>query len=244
LSEHELTHGACLVTSRLYDLQQIDTALAAVLARRSGLDDGTAQRDVVAATTEHLEAIARETAAVRTRQRALELEVQSLRAKRAKIEREMYSGRIGNPKELAAMQEDAAALGRHIGQVEDQELALMEQQEGLEADRRAAEQQLEAASADLARILDAFARDSAAADAEIATLAARRDAVAAEIDEDLRRRYERLLEKKGGLAVVTVAGGVCGGCHVMIPQRLLSRLERDREAVATCDGCGRILVVG
>jgi predicted nucleic acid-binding Zn-ribbon protein len=231
------------VTSRLYDLQQIDTALTAALARRRGLDDGAAQRDTVAATTSQLAEIARETAAVHSRQRALELEIQSWRAKRAKIEREMYSGRIGNPKELAAMQEDAAAIGRHIGQIEDQELGLMEQQEGLEADRRAAEQQLDAASASLARILEAFTRDSAAAETEIATLSARREAVAAEIDEDLLRRYERLLEKKGGLAVVTVAGGVCGGCHVMIPQRLLSRLERDREVVATCDGCGRMLVV-
>jgi predicted nucleic acid-binding Zn-ribbon protein len=231
------------VTSRLYDLQQLDTALAAALARRRGLDDGAAQRDVVAAATARLEEIARETAAVHSRQRTLELEIQSLRAKRTKIEREMYSGRVGNPKELAAMQDDVAAIGRHIGKLEDEELTLMEQSEGLEADGRAAEQERAAAATELARIVDAFARDSADADEEIATLTARRQALAAEIDEDILRRYDRLLEKKGGLAVVAVTGGVCGGCHVMIPQRLLSRLERDREMIATCDGCGRMLVV-
>lgn len=231
------------MTSRLYDLQQLDTALAAALARRRGLDDGTAQRDIVAAATARLEDIARETATLHGRQRTLEMEIQSLRAKRIKIEREMYSGRVGNPKELTAMQEDVAAIGRHIAKLEDEELNLMEQLEGLEADRRAAEQERDAAGAELERIVQAFARDSAAADAEIATLTARRQALAAEIDEDVLRRYDRLLEKKGGLAVVAVTGGVCGGCHVMIPQRLLSRLERDREMIATCDGCGRMLVV-
>ena len=231
-----------MATTRLYDLQHVDTALASVRAHRQGLDDGTTQRGIVAASSVYLEETARQIAVAQSRQRTLELEIQSLRAKRAKIDREMYSGRVGNPKELAAMQEDAAAIGRHIGQLEDEELGLMEQVESLEEERRSVQQQLESAGTELARILDAFAREGAAAEAQIAELTARRQSLAAEIEEDLLRRYERLLEKKGGLAVVAVSGGACGGCHVMIPQRLLSRLERDRDLIATCDGCGRMLV--
>jgi predicted nucleic acid-binding Zn-ribbon protein len=232
-----------MAISRLYDLQHVDTALASVHAHRQGLDDGTTQRSIVASSRAYLEETVGQIAAAQGRQRTLELEIQSLRAKRAKIDREMYSGRVGNPKELAAMQEDAAAIGRHIGHLEDEELGIMEQVESLEGERRSVQQQLETADAELARILDAFAREATADEAQIAELTARRQAIAAEIDEDLLRRYERLLQKKGGLAVVSVSGGACGGCHVMIPQRLLSRLERDGDLIATCDGCGRMLVV-
>jgi predicted nucleic acid-binding Zn-ribbon protein len=232
-----------MATSKLYNLQQVDTALAAAVAHRQRLDEGMTQRNIVASTTAYLEETAQQIAEAQSRQRMLELEIQSWRAKRAKLEREMYSGRVGNPKELTAMQGDAAAIGRHIGQLEDEEIGLMEQVESLEGERRMIQQQLEGATADLTRIVETFAREDAAAAAQIAELTARREALATEVEEDLLRRYERLIEKKGGLAVVAVTGGACGGCHVIIPRRLLARLERDHDLIATCDGCGRMLVV-
>jgi predicted nucleic acid-binding Zn-ribbon protein len=229
--------------ARLYDLQQVDTALTTALARRQDLDDGSVQRELVAAAAEHLESIAERTGETQSQLRTLDLETRSLRAKRVKIEAEMYSGRIANPKELAAMQDDVASIGRHVSHLEDQELALMEQAEALDAGRSQAQQALEAAQADLTRIVDAYRHAASAADEEISTLRARREALAGEVEENLLRRYERLLEKKGGLGVVAVRGNACGGCHVAIPQRLLSQLARDPELVATCDGCGRMLIV-
>jgi predicted nucleic acid-binding Zn-ribbon protein len=229
--------------ARLYDLQQVDAALAAAIARRQDLDDGSAQRELVAAASEHLEATAERAGETQSRLRTLDLETQSLRAKRTKIESEMYSGRVANPKELAAMQDDVTSIERHVSNLEDEELGLMEQAEALEAGRRQAQEAAEEARASLARIVEAYKRDAAILDEEIRGLRARREGLAGEVEENLLRRYERLLEKKGGLAVVAVHGNTCGGCHVAIPQRLLSQLARDPELVATCDGCGRMLIV-
>jgi predicted nucleic acid-binding Zn-ribbon protein len=230
-------------TAHLYELQQVDLALGTTLADRQHLNDGAAQRTTAALVADRLQAIRQEAAAVQSRLRALELEIQSVQAKRAKLEADMYSGRIGNPKELAAMHEDVSALGRHKAHLEDEVLGLLEQAEDLDRREREAQAELDTAEADLARTLDEYRRAVEAADQKIAALTARREHVASQVDEGLIRRYERLREQKGGVAVVAVRSGVCDGCHVAIPDRLVSRLERDPDLIAACDGCGRILVI-
>jgi predicted nucleic acid-binding Zn-ribbon protein len=230
-------------TSHLYDLQQVDVALVAVRAHRQNLNDGTPQHVTAALVADRLRAVQQEAAAAQARLRALELEIQAVQAKRAKLEADMYSGRIGNPKELAAMHEDVSALGRHKAHLEDEVLGLLEQAEDLDRQQREAQDELTAAEADLVRTLDEYRRGVETTDQEIAALTTRRQHVAAQVDEDLIRRYDRLREQKGGVAVVAVRSGVCDGCHVAVPHRVVSRLERDPDLIAACDRCGRLLVV-
>jgi predicted nucleic acid-binding Zn-ribbon protein len=228
---------------RLYELQQIDSAIARATARRQALDDGSAGRAALDAARARLDALRAEAEEGAGHMRTRDLEIQSLRAKRTKIEADMYSGRVGNPKELTAMTDEVAALGRYQAQLEDEVLHLMELAETLDAQAAAAAEQLRAAEAELARVVAAFEAAAVETDAEVAALEARRRAHVAEIDEDLLRRYDRLREAKGGLAVVAVRGGVCDGCHVVVPERVVSRLERDPEHLVACDGCGRLLAV-
>ncbi len=235
--------GVGVGVSLLYELQQVDTALARAMVHRQGLDDGTAHRDALVETTAHLEALKHQRAACQSRLRALDLEVQSLQAKRTKVNADLYSGRIGNPKELAAMQEEVSAFDRHTSGIEDEELGLLEQAEQLDAQIREAQRAVEAAGVALAQQEALFREAAAATDHEISGLTGRRAALVADADENLIRRYDRLWERKGGIAVVEVRGGICDGCHVVIPARLTSRLERDPDLIAACDGCGRLLVV-
>jgi len=228
---------------QLYDLQQLDTAIVRTTALRAGLDDGTAQRATVAAAAQELVDLESRLAACHARLRALDLELRSLLAKRGKFDAELYSGRIGNPKELAAIQEEIGALDRLKAGIEDETLSVMEQVEQAEPAARRAEATLVANQAALAQQEAAFIAATAAADGEIADLVARRSALAAQIDEFLLRRYERLREHKAGLAVVAVTRGICDGCHVAIPEGRLQRIAGDPDALAACDGCGRLLVV-
>jgi predicted nucleic acid-binding Zn-ribbon protein len=141
------------------------------------------------------------------------------------------------------MQEEVAVFDRQKTALEDEVLALLEQVDQLDAQIREGQQAVEATAAALARQEAAFREAAAAADREISDLTTRRTALVADIDEDLIRRYDRLREHKGGVAVVLVHGGVCDGCHVVIPARLVSRIQNDPDLLAACDGCGRLLVV-
>lgn len=55
-----------------------------------------------------------------------------------------------------------------------------------------------------------------------------------------RSEFQRLMEKKGGLAIVLVAGGSCSACHVKIRPAALQALKAGREIIY-CDTCKRIL---
>ena len=55
-----------------------------------------------------------------------------------------------------------------------------------------------------------------------------------------RSEFQRLLDKKGGLAIVLVAGNSCSACHVKVRPAALQALKAGREIIY-CDSCKRIL---
>lgn len=229
--------------SGLFRLQHVDLELARVLAQRAGLNDGTPERAAGVAAAERLAGLRAEIADRQARLRILDLELQSVQAKQKKVESNLYSGRISNPKELASMQDEVAALGRTKDHLEDEVLGLLDEVERLEPQEQEARAALSAAEAALTRQLQAFEQAAAAAERDLADMAAQRAQVATALDDDLIRRYDRLREAKGGVAVVAVRGGICEGCHITIPEKFRRRLEENPDALATCDGCGRILIV-
>ena len=60
------------------------------------------------------------------------------------------------------------------------------------------------------------------------------------VDGDLRRRYEMIFSRRGGVAVVAVRGGTCQGCHMHVPPQLFNELKKFRD-VRQCPNCHRIL---
>jgi predicted nucleic acid-binding Zn-ribbon protein len=229
--------------ARLYALQQVDAALARLEATRASLDDGSALRGRLERARTDEEAVRADLRARQVRLRDLELQLQAVGEKTTRVSQDLYGGRIRNPKELAALQDELAALQRQRRRLEDEVLTLMEEVEeggrrlaALEADRRAVEAELEAR-------LAAYRQEVQAVEAELQRLHRQREEVAAQIDPPLLRRYERLRERKDGVAVAAVSGGACGVCHVALPEVVLARLQQDEDAILTCEECGRILYV-
>ncbi len=54
-------------------------------------------------------------------------------------------------------------------------------------------------------------------------------------------RYERIRQAKGGMAVVAVRRGACGGCFSRVPPQKILELKQNSKFY-TCEHCGRILV--
>jgi uncharacterized protein len=66
-----------------------------------------------------------------------------------------------------------------------------------------------------------------------------RDEVAAKIDPQVLKRYERTLQARG-VAVAPVVDGVCQGCHMTVPPQLNNILVR-LDSIELCPRCHRIL---
>lgn len=170
-------------------------------------------------------------------------DVEQVKARRTRDRDRMDSGAIGDPKALERMQHELETLERRISTLEDEELEVMEQLE----EAQSAMAELSSAIEDLDRRLGELttARDEKGAelDAEIAQVGSGRDAIVADIPEDLLALYEKLRASKGGVAVGALRARQCSGCQLALdPSELAEIRATPAETVLRHEECQRILV--
>ncbi|OPY74375.1 MAG: putative zinc ribbon domain protein [Syntrophorhabdus sp. PtaU1.Bin050] len=73
----------------------------------------------------------------------------------------------------------------------------------------------------------------------ILKLKQQRDSLLSVIDDDLRKTYSMLIERRNGLAVVNVKNGVCLGCFMNIPPQLFIEATKNSRVIL-CPSCNRI----
>ena len=177
---------------------------------------------------------------VELRLRDREREAEGRRTRLRARERELMSGRIRNPSELMKMQEEVQHLKAAVGEEEDEQLLLMEQQEQVEADLirltrelTASREQAEAAAPALRDRLDQLR-------SELAQVEAEREETWAQVPADWQEAYRRIRARIAD-PVAEVVGNQCQACHVTVTSSGMQALRR--AGLLQCDNCGRILVV-
>jgi predicted nucleic acid-binding Zn-ribbon protein len=68
-----------------------------------------------------------------------------------------------------------------------------------------------------------------------------REKILARVEDADVARYERIRKAKGGMAVVAVKRGACGGCYNRVPPQKILEI-RQNSRLFQCEHCGRILV--
>ena len=175
---------------------------------------------------------------VETERKKLELEVDSKKQQIEKYSLQQFQTKKNE--EYRALAQEIEHCREAISGLEDQQLELMEQAEGLQKEVVVANREAEVAlKATEAQLKDLAGREQALK-AELTELEAGRDQLTTGVDESILRRYERLLKQKGDSVVVGIQHGVCGGCHMKFPVQLVVSCQANKELV-TCPNCGRIL---
>jgi len=230
----------------LLEVQDLDTQMAQLLHRKQTLPE---RRQLAAAEAKLLELaevsaqVNGERQALQERQTALEEHVRALVERRHSIEGRMYAARGAPPRDLQAMEAEIQGLSSRQSGVEDEQLTVMEEQEPLDA-------QLVSLVSDRAELDEAVASLRAAVaaaevsvNAELSTLALRRQVAAGKLPPDLAVQYEELRERLDGVGAARLVGNRCTGCHLELPAVELDRIRHlPKGSVVTCDQCGRILV--
>ena len=223
-----------LATLQLVD-QSLHTKTRAVA---EGEGRVAALEEAVRAQTAAASAAREELAALGARQRDLEGRLAVAEAKMK--DRRMRITRIRNDKELGLARREVDLLKEETGTLETELVAVMEQVE-------AATAKLQGLDAELARLM--AERDREASElretltrlsAEIERERAARSELAQTIDGDLRRKYEMIFSRRGGLAVVEVRSGICQGCRMRVPPQLFNQIQRNAEVIL-CPSCQRML---
>ncbi|MCU1616763.1 MAG: Zn-ribbon-like protein [Frankiales bacterium] len=230
---------------RLLDLAAEDVALTQLAHRRHTLPEVAAVEaaeeaerrlavELVRAETE-----ARDLAREVTR---LEADVEVVRQRSSRDQQRMESG--GLPaREVTALQHELESLARRQGDLEDQELELMERQEAADAALSAGREGHEKAAADRERAVQL--RDDALTDIADATTrheAARKE-VAGGIPAPLLALYDRVRTQTGTTGAALLKARQCQGCRIELNGRELAAVRNaDPDEVVRCENCGRVLV--
>jgi predicted nucleic acid-binding Zn-ribbon protein len=226
------------ISRQLYQLQEIDQEVESDEQTLRGLVSQLGESKAVVEAKAGLVSAQKRREELAQRQRALEGEVDDLASKIAAAEGQLYSGRIGNPKELANLQHEVELLKAKRDQLEVKALEVMEQAEAATASVAADISQLEQLEAawrkqqgDLSQQIEIYRN-------KLSELKQRRQQYGTGIDQQAVAAYERIRQQKGQ-AVARVEQGICRGCRISLP---VSNLQQARgPQLVHCSSCGRIL---
>lgn len=213
-------------------LRQKEQAVEESESRVAALEEARSRKSAEAAA-------AREgLAALTARERELE---ERLAATERKLkDRRMRITRIRNDKELGLAKREVDLLKEEASAIETELLGVLEQVKAATEKLRVAEEELAAVEGRLAAEAAGLRERIDVLGGEIARERASRDALLGTVDADLRRRYEMIFARRGGLAVVEVRAGTCQGCHMNVPPQLFNQIQRN-EQVILCPNCQRML---
>jgi uncharacterized protein len=224
----------------LTELQHLDTRSDENAATRALLETKLADSTALQSARGDAEVFDKQSSELKAKLRSLELETSGLTEKLKQVNERLYSGRITNAKELADLNQDERMLQRRKSELEDRELALMEQIENADnvfQEKRAAYEKVTSETNTQHEQAHAALHGLDASDAD---LTLKRDAIRAQLSNETLRVYDDLRRMKKGRAVAAVKAASCGACGYAVPSGLISRVKAGNELVL-CSNCGRIL---
>jgi uncharacterized protein len=227
----------------LRNLQQIDTEIYGLKRERGRLDDGAALRQVFETAARGVDALEARLRKLRTDLADAELELKRIEGKKADFERRLYEGKTTNPKELTAMEQEIAMLGRQRGRLDESVLTLMESIETTATELTEATARRNEAEARWRTQDERYRRETARIDAELAALSPRRDAAAKLLAPPTLARYENLRSRLSNVAVAHLVDSTCSACHMHMASGFARKIQAG-ESYIYCESCTRFLIPG
>lgn len=224
----------------LYHLQCLDSEADAKQRRLAQVEAALNESIEVRQARQEAESAQEQARQFALRQRDLEYEIQEQNGKIASAEQLLYSGSVRNPKELADLQADVAALKRRRQKLEDELLEVMVEREQAESALAKAQATLEAVEARWTSQQATWIDERATLTARLEEIERARAALLPRIDAADLDAYQSLRRRKGGQAVALLRDGTCAGCGVVTPPSLEWQLRQGR--IVHCSNCERILV--
>ena len=147
---------------------------------------------------------------------------------------------VTNNKQYDALMKEIDHLRDKKSIFENETIELLEEKEKLTQDVESMESDLTGLSEDLSkRRLKLETAISESAD-EKSVLEKEKQARIDKIDLNIMSVYDKVMDARGGLAVVPIVGSGCGGCGAHIPPQTLTEV-RANTGIHRCDICGRFL---
>lgn len=150
---------------------------------------------------------------------------------------------IKTQREYLAVLKEVDAAKKQVKELNDQVAARDRELEALMADKSEKDAELATLDEQTSARRGEISAAAAGLDAGLADHGRQRDGLTERLPATLRKRYDMLLERRNGLAVVEARDGACLGCHMHLPPQLFNRLYVAKD-VQSCPHCSRLLYLG
>jgi hypothetical protein len=220
-------------------LQTLDQNRRELLLQRQQLDN---EQAVLLAEVSRVQAMADSLAAtIATRQAEREELLGKLEHERGlAVRAEARLPQIKTQREYLAVLKEVDTAKKQIKDLSDQLAAKDRETEALHADKAEKDGELAALSAQTAARQAEIDAAAVSLDDGLANHGRQREQLTGQLPVALRKRYDMLLERRNGVAVVEARDGACLGCHMHLPPQLFNRLYVAQE-VQSCPHCSRLL---
>ncbi len=145
-------------------------------------------------------------------------------------------------KEYSALQQEMASLKADNSMIEDQILAILDEVDRIQTSFREEKTRLGEAERTLQEKKKELGERSEKLKADLDSLKQKRTEILSQVPPDTRHLYDKIIQKKEGLALVHAEGESCGACRIRIRPQVLNELKL-KEALVVCENCSRILYV-
>ena len=147
---------------------------------------------------------------------------------------------VQTSREYGALLNEIDGVEKLVRSTEDRVLTLEEEIETARADLAAREEHLPEETEQHEERLKDWRATQRAIDEDLEAARAEIRQLESQVPARDRSEFQRLIDKKGGLAIAKVVSSSCSACHVKVRPAALQTLKAGREIVY-CDSCKRIL---
>ena len=156
------------------------------------------------------------------------------------MDKRMRMNRIKNIKELQALQREIDQIKQSNSELEEALIQVLVEIDGIRGNIKAKEDEIAQIQSEWQQKQQELQSQITGIDRAVSEAATRRQTIASQVAGDLISRYELIFSRRGGTAVVEVAGGICQGCYMNIPPQLWNEIIKS-DKVHLCPSCQRIL---
>ena len=150
---------------------------------------------------------------------------------------------IKTQKEYVAVLKEIDTAKKLTKDLQDRVQAIAEEIAALEKDREEKAAECAAAGAQVEGRRQEITAAMGKFDETLGGGEARRAELLGGLPQPLRKRYQMLLDRRQGIAVVEARNGTCLGCNMQLPPQLFNSLFTASE-VQSCPHCNRLLFLG
>lgn len=170
----------------------------------------------------------------------IEIDVKNQIIKIDQIQSNLYAGNSRNPKELQDLQNDVAALKRHLITLEDRQIDAMQEAETTDDNYQTALRRLDERLKNRGGISKDLNIETGSLKTNLERLLVEREAITGAIPANELELYDQLRKQRRGVAVALIQENACGACGATLSLAQI-QTSRSAEKMSLCPSCNRIL---